>query len=145
MIKQHPFNHDLSLEVYNECQDMLKPKECYTNIYYTAVEFAEKFHGKEWKVAYGYIRISPEANLMARHCFIVNADGEAIDPTYFTHDNLYSGDVKEHTSFYIFNDITRYARWVEKNKFIPDLEKPLREKEKAMQEWARSNHMILVG
>lgn len=145
MIKDHPFNHDLSLEVYNECSDFVRPKECYSNVYYVAAHYAERFHTKEWKVAYGFIRILPDSNMWARHAFIVNKQGEAIDPTFFSHANYATGDTKQHKSFHVFNDVTVYAVNIRRNENVPDLLMPLREKEAKMAKWAEENEMILLG
>lgn len=145
MLKRHPFNREESLRVYQECADIVKYKECYANVYNVAAHFAHLFHDKEWKVAYGYIRISPDNNMWARHAFIVNKQGGAIDPTYFSHENHFEGELKQHTSFYIFNDITRYATVVERNKNFPDLLQPLRKQEEKMGEWAKANNMVLFG
>jgi hypothetical protein len=143
VIKDHPFNHDLSFEVYNECSDFVHPKECYSNVYYVAAHYAEKFHAKEWKVAYGFIRIMADSNMWARHAFIVNKQGEAIDPTFFSHENY--GNDKQHKSFHIFRDITGYAAHVRRNQNVPDLLMPLREKEAVMGKWAEENGMVLLG
>lgn len=145
MIKDHRFNADLSLEVYEECRDLVKSKQCYSNTYYVAVHYADKFHAKEWKVAYGFIRILPDSNMWARHAFIINKNGEAIDPTFYSHKSIHAGDENEHKSFHVFHDIARYANIVRLNNNIPDLLIPLRKKEAKMGEWAEKNNMVLFG
>lgn len=145
LVKKHKLNLELSKEVYEECRAFLAVKECYVNIFYTMTMFTEKFKSGEWKIAYGYIRVLPDHRMMARHCFIVNDRGEAIDPTLFTQKHFKETTDKEHVSFFMFDDLQEYIEAVENNDNVPDLIIPLIDLERETSDvWAEKEGWTLI-
>lgn len=145
MIKKHNINYKISEEVFKKCKDFLETKQCYTNIFHTVFSYRDKYINGEWKITYGYIKPLENHNLMARHCFIVNEENEAIDPTLFTQSTFNINNSREYFSFYIFDNINTYIKAVEKNDNIPDLIKPLlKVEEKFSDAWANENNYILI-
>lgn len=145
MIKQHPLNFKESLKVFNICNDRIVQKECYSNIFNTISIFPDKFQTREWRIAYGYIRILPNLNMMARHCFIVNEKGEAIDPTLFTQSTFDSSNEKEYFSFFIFECMDDYFNKLDDNDLMPDLIKQLWKLDQDIAEkWAKEKGYILI-
>jgi hypothetical protein len=81
--------------------------------------------------------------LMARHCFIVNSIGEAIDPTLFCFK--YNDYERDYFSFFMYDNVSKYLKAVENNDFMPDLIKPLKEIEKVTSRpWAEENNYFLI-
>lgn len=145
MIIEHPLNLELSKEVYEECEHFIKNKECYTNVFYTINYFLNEFESGEWKIAYGYIKILKSERLFARHCFIVNSNGEAIDPTLFTLNYFNEEDDANHISFYIFENLDSYTDAILNNDNFPDLIKPLMKIEmETVEIWAKENNCFLI-
>lgn len=144
MLTNHPLNYDLSKEVYETCKFFMKAKECYTNVFHTISFFTNKFKSGEWKIAYGYLRIFKDNFLMARHCFIVNEQGEAIDPTLFCLQYFNKDDDKNHLSFSLL-ELNEYFELVEGNEYKPDLIKTLSKYEETTSDvWAKENGYILI-
>lgn len=145
MITTHVVNHTESKQVFKQLGDLLQKKECYSNVFHSIHLFSKKFTSGEWKVAYGYLRIFEGEPLMARHCFIVSQDGEAIDPTLIGISTYQEGQVKEHVAFHIFDDLNVYLDAVTENNNVPDLIKPFWDKENSISEkWARKNGCLLI-
>lgn len=147
VVEKHKFNHKESLEVYEKCKHYIEQKQCYTNVFYTIAYYHEKFNTGEWKIAYGYINIFDNGNLMARHCYIVNEDNEAIDVTLFelTNFNKENYESDTHYSFKIFDSVDEYLEEVERNSNYPDLIKPLWNIElKIAHKWAKDKGKILI-
>lgn len=145
MISKHTLNLDLSRVVYDTCQNEIKTKECYINIYKTIDYFRERYDSGEWKIAYGYFTVMPSTHLMARHCFIVNDKGEAIDPTLLKLHSLEDGAGREYISFAIFKTLDTYLESVSKNQQVPDLIKPLKKMDNHAFLWAYQNKRLLIG
>lgn len=145
-IRKHKLNIELSKEVHEDIKEFLAVKECYVNVFYVMANFEDKFRDGEWKVAYGYMRVLPDDNMMVRHCFVVNEKGEAIDPTLFTHGYFKETTDKEHTSFIIFDDVEEYIQMVLGNDDMPDLLIPLMETEREVAgKWAKEEGLVLLG
>ncbi|WP_442638049.1 hypothetical protein [Rossellomorea marisflavi] len=124
---------------------IIEVKQCYTNIFYVVMRNVDKFANGEWKVAYGYMNILPNQPFMARHCFIVNDKGEAIDPTIVETSSFDGDDPREYVSFHMFDDMEDYLGEVEKNNNVPDLIKPFWDLENKQSEpWAREHGRVLI-
>jgi hypothetical protein len=144
-MNNHMLNLDLSKHVYETCKPYIVEKECYVNIFHTIGFFPQKFRTREWKIAYGYIRVLEGNNLMARHCFIVNEQNEAIDPTLVNLKFFRIDDNRGHTSFAIFDNLSEYLNALKSNNNKPDLIKPLTRVEKVTSEiWAKENEYFLL-
>lgn len=76
---------------------------------------------------------------MARHCFIVNEQGEAIDPTLLTHKNRGLNEDEEYQSFYLIDNLYEYIELISESYSNPDLLSSLKGKEQEIFEWAVSH------
>lgn len=146
MIIEHIFNLEESNAVYESCKADIKPKECYMNIFRVLQYFPEKFRNQEWRIAYGYIEILENHNLLARHCFLVNSKGEVIDPTLVGLDSFDETKMKKYISFKLFNDVDDYLDSITENDNLPDLVQCLLPVEREYANpWAKENDYILIG
>ncbi|MCW3793790.1 hypothetical protein OM416_19540 [Paenibacillus sp. LS1] len=143
MINYHPLNFEQSEEVYNTCKQKIEAGACYNNIFSVMMASKTKLNSKQWRIAYGYYAV--QGNIMARHCFIVNEQGEAIDPTLLTHKNRVLNEDEEYQSFYLIDNLNEYIELISDSYSNPDLLSSLKEKEQEFFEWARSNDKILIG
>lgn len=142
-MKLHTLNRELSLEVFEECKEVMEVKQCYVNVFYAAQRYAHKLLAGQWKVAYGYM--PSVQHYMARHCFLVNEAGEAIDPTRYTRTRLIEND-EPYVSFKVFDTFPEYLKAVKKNKRVVDLLKPLSDDEMALlgSDWVRDNGKAMM-
>lgn len=132
---------DMSREVYEYYKDNIKVKECYNNVYHVFEFNIEKFRNGKWKVAYGYMEVM--AGLYCRHCFILDENGNVIDPTVFT-----SSEPQLQREYYVmavFDDVDEYLTAIENNDYMPALNKHLLARDIKAQMWARNNGVIFVG
>jgi hypothetical protein len=82
---------------------------------------------------------------MARHCFIVNSEGEAIDPTLMNISGYQEGQDRGHVSFAVFENTSEYLDAVSANDNFPDLIKRFRKLENQESEkWAQANGRVLL-
>lgn len=145
-IQKHPLNVKESKILRDKMGDQLVSKECYSNIFHSIMYSGGKFTSGEWKVAYGYIQLLEGEPLMARHCFIVNKAGEAIDPTLMNVSGFKDGQQRGHVSFAVFEDLETYLDTVSENDNVPDLIKPFRKLEKKVSEtWAKEEGILVIG
>ncbi|KJD42628.1 hypothetical protein [Paenibacillus terrae] len=148
MYQEYSMNREKSLELFQECKKLIMIKECYANIFYVVVHKKRMFTSGEWKIAYGYVRIFSDGFYMARHCFIVNSQGEAIDPTWFASEEEHErseDNYKSYISFKIFDSIEEYVNLILENDNLPDLLKPLWSYDLQLEEqWAKKEGMLLI-
>jgi hypothetical protein len=145
VIKNHTLNWKKSLAIYELYQELISKKECYFNIFRLIVPNKNKFITGDLKIAYGYVRVLQDHILMARHCFIVNQDGEAIDPTLFTNKYLTENEETEYVSFKIFNTLDDYMNELEQNGNVPDLINSLMNEDLSIAgKWAEENGWFLI-
>lgn len=139
-MRKYELDVEQSKEVYEVCRRHIQPKHCYNNIFESVTDYMSKFRDGTWKVAYGYTEVM--AGLYCRHCFILDND-KVIDPTVFTH----SEPPTERTYFlmYAFDDVDEYFDAIEKNDYMPALDKHLRESDKEAVQWAKDNGYVFVG
>jgi hypothetical protein len=143
MIIEHELNQDLSKKVYELHKHKIKPKQCYNNVFHVVANLKEKFYNDTWKIAYGYMKL-PNFKLMTRHCFIVNENNEAIDPTLYCLKSVKQYKEQKYISFAIL-DVHEYIDKIEQNNNYPALTKPLLDKEKLAIEWCLQNGIIPIG
>jgi hypothetical protein len=143
MIKEHGLNIELSKEVFQNCSHCVRPKECYNNVFNVLSYHSERFRTGEWKVAYGYVNIIKDQPMMARHCFIVTSDGEAIDPTIISTSTFKEDDEKRYMSFKVFDSMEDYLDSIESNNNNPFLFN--HPSEDHAIEWAKTNNKFLIG
>lgn len=140
-MKTHKLNVKLSEKVFNSCKKHIALKDCYANIWRVTAPNMQKFNNGEWKVTYGYM--PSVCGLYVRHCFIVNQDGEAIDPTaVLIQKELQSELPKETYISFAVLDFDEYLTLVSENDFILDLVFPLREKENELK---RETNLVFIG
>lgn len=146
MLKEYKLNHELSMELRDKMGDVLVMKECYTNMFHAMRFCMDKLNSKEWAIAYGYIRVLEDQPLMARHCFMVTKDGEAIDPTLMNVSGYEKGQDRKHVTFAEFDDMEAYLDAITKNDNCPDLVHYFRKREQTIsQKWANDNGVLLLG
>ena len=137
-------NLDKSKEVFNRCKGFMRLKECYTNIFYAVAEyFHDNFKTDKWRVAYGYMQ-SVE-NIYVRHCYIVDDEGNVIDPTaVLVKDNMarYSYP-KDYLTFAIL-PTKDYIKLVKENDGFVGLERVFRQKENEAMEYALAHNIFLI-
>lgn len=147
-MKLYQINKEKSLEIYNKCKDILTVKECYNNVFKICTEYMEKFVNKEWKIAYGYMRIFQNQNLFCRHCFILDNNDKVIDATLFTTSKEYKEEKYIDRDYFImktFDDMNEYTNKIMEENGYPALFGYLREQEVKMYEWANENGYMLCG
>ena len=141
---QHTLDWEKSKAVFDDCQALIKPKQCYHNIYQimNSFDYFEKFKAGEWQIAYGYVQITQE--LYARHCFIVDENCNAIDPTLaLTHPEGFK-ELPYYFAFAILSP-TEWFELLEKNQYDISLGYAFRESEPNAYEYAKKHGMLLIG
>ena len=137
MIKEHKLNIEVSKEVYENCGAEIRKKECYDNIWKVLnFGFGSKFISEGWKSAYGYV--SSIEGLMARHCFIVDAEGNAIDPTLINSEFF---DAENPSTYISFATLTfgEYLDKIEECDMNSSLFSAFHEEENEAKEYAMKN------
>lgn len=146
MMKEHRLNHKESVALRDKMGDILESKGCYTNIFHAIANSDRKIINGEWKIAYGYLMVLEDAPIMARHCFIVNSEGEAIDPTLMNVTGYKEGQERGFVSFAVFENVDDYLKAVTSNDNVPDLIKYFKELESQTSEiWAKENERVLLS
>jgi hypothetical protein len=138
-MQKYALNIDKSKEVAEHCRKHLKLKMCYNNVFNVVTTYIDNFHNGKWKIAYGYI--SSVANLLCRHCFIIDENNDVIDPTIALRNDVDA----EYYTMKIFDDIDEYFNAVSQGQYYPALERYLYENDKQAQKWADENGFILIG
>ena len=138
-MQKYTLNIDKSKEVAEHCKKHLKLKMCYNNVFNVATTYVDNFHNGKWKIAYGYI--TSVANLLCRHCFIIDENNDVIDPTIALRNDVDA----EYYTMKIFDDIDEYFNAISQEQYYPALERYLRENNKQAYKWADKNGFILMG
>lgn len=140
-MRTHKFNEELSKAVYESCKDLVMLKDCYANIWRISSTYMRKLKSGKWKIAYGYMPCF--GDLYARHCFMVNEYGEAVDPTaILIQRNTQSERSKAEYMSFALLDYDEYLELVEENSYCLDLSRALSAEEDELRE--ETTH-ILVG
>jgi hypothetical protein len=145
-ITEHKMNVDMSKELYISCSNHIEKKQCYNNVW-NAINFSgygSKFVSGEWKVAYGYVSVLDDHGLMARHAFIIDEQGQAIDPTIVCLDHFNELNPREYVSFAILK-FDEYLDILENNDLQPSLYMAFKDEEKQAWEWSKNNNKALCG
>lgn len=140
-MRKHTLNIEQSKVVYGDCKQHLQMKHCYNNIFEVVTDYMSNFRSGKWKVAYGYFEVM--ACIYCRHCFVLDENGEVIDPTIFTKSNIPNSN--EYYVMTVFDDVDEYLSAIEDNNFMPALDKYLREQDREAQKWANENGIVLIG
>lgn len=102
-----------------------------------------QFSKNGWKIAYGYFTV--HANLMARHCFIIDQDNNVIDPTRLVQSTFNEEETHDYISFKVFDDITEYLHAISENDNNPDLVMHLLKNEQEAHKWSHNKTFVLIG
>ena len=133
-------NLEQSKTVYEHCKRHIQIKHCYNNVFEVVTDYMSNFRSGKWKIAYGFTEIM--AGLYCRHCFILDENGNVIDPT------LYAQSEQRNKAYYVmtvFDDVDEYLTAIESENYMPALERYLRVQDKQAQQWAKENGIIFVG
>jgi hypothetical protein len=142
LIQEHEFNVELSKEVYKKCEKHIELKMCYNNVFNVlSFGYGSEFYNGTWKIAYGYVTAID--GLMARHCFIVDSDGQAIDPTIVM-TKRFDRDNRKHISFAVL-DFPKYIKLLEEHNGEVSLFRAFREEEMLALKWSQKNNVFLCG
>ena len=136
-------NIEQSEQLYRKGRKHYEPKMCYMNIYnmaYSLDNYA-RFQSGKLKIAYGYK--SSVANLLVRHCFVINDAREVIDPTLFCQPEPDVNSV--YYVMYEFPTMKDYWAALEKEGYYPALLSFLRSHNALAHQWAQANGFILYG
>ena len=139
-MRKHKLDLKQSKNVYEHCKKHIQIKHCYNNVFEVATDYMSKFKSGNWKVAYGYTEVM--AGLYCRHCFILDDNGNVIDPTIYAQSEQRN---REYLVMYVFDDIDGYFEAIENSDYLPALDKHLAEQDKQAQQWAKDNGIILVS
>lgn len=138
---EYIFDAEKSKEVFEVSKKYIEVKLCYNNVFRVVTDNINKFNSNQWKVAYGYMNVF--ANVLCRHCFIIDENNKVIDVTVYANSNL---DLdRKYYVMKIFEDINTYFDAIEDDEFYPALEFYLRKENGQAQLWAEKNNFILTG
>lgn len=140
-MRKYQLDYEKSKEVYEKCKPHIHFKECYNNVFNVVTDYISTFRSSEWKVAYGFVEVM--AKLYCRHCFIIDENGKAIDPTICT--NTDPNTQREYLVMRTFDDIEEYFTAIEQENYFPALDKYLLANSIQAREWANKNGIILTG
>lgn len=132
-------NYNKSEKLYEKYKNIIKNKECYTNVFYLISKNQKNFIIGKWKVAYGFVHISD--NIYCRHCFILETN-DVIDPTVFTLKNR-----SENRNYFvskIFNNIDEYLDAINDEKGLPSLLNFLKCEDEQAMKWAKENEYTFI-
>lgn len=138
-MKFHKFDYEKSKEVCEKCGN-IKPNDCYRNVFwvYSHPEYVSKFTSGDWKVAYGYMWAVD--NVYVRHCFVVDENGFAIDPTAV----LYDREEKDRISFALL-DSNKWLDLIMENDCSPCLSLMFWKEEKEIIEYGVKEQLMFIG
>lgn len=142
-MKKHKVDIDLSIKVHEGIKDKVEIRECYYNVNQAMFANLDMFYYNTWKVAYGYYPTTVKG-FYARHCFLVDSNGNAIDPTLplQRYRDLDEG-INDYYSFKIFETVESYIEALNDEGYY-SLEQTLKEEDKKAIEWARENGIRLL-
>lgn len=140
-MRKHSLDLEQSKAVYEDCRQHIKVKHCYNNVFEVVTDYISNFRSGKWKVAYGFAEVM--AGLYCCHCFILDEQDKAIDPTIYTQNEPHLQ--REYYVMFVFDDVDEYFNAIESEDYMPALDKHLREQDKQAQQWAKENGLIFVG
>lgn len=140
-MREYQLDVEKSKDVFGKCERHIRLKHCYNNVFEVVTDYMTTFRSGEWKVAYGYVSVM--ANVFCRHCFVVDQNGKAIDPTIFT--NTDPDFQRQYFAMKIFDDVDVYLDAIESEDYMPALGKYLRDDEKQAHEWANEKGYVLIA
>lgn len=155
-MKYYKLNKEKSLEIYNKKDILVEQKACYTNTFLVVNRYMDKFTSKEWRVAYGYMKISENENLnklYCRHAFVLDQNDEVIDITlaFLCDTSMADRDINNELSddkyiiMKVFDDVEDYIDTLAAEDGDVCLCMYLRDEYLKLQEWAWKNDIMLCG
>lgn len=140
-MEQYFLNSEQSRAVYSKYKKIIKPKECYTNVFNVLAQEFSKFESGEWRVAYGFV--SSIECIYCRHSFILDKDNLVIDPTMCASDR--DNTERVYYVMKVFDEIKDYISAIDSEEGYPSLGRYLRRAEMKAQEWGKQNGYIFIG
>ena len=141
MLKEHVISLRKSKEIFDEIPDFIEMKMCYNNVFNIMTHYVhEGFSSGDWKIAYGFI--SALDNVLVRHCYIVDNDGDVIDPTVFR----FSNHSDRNFNYLTFKELSKdsYIEAVIENNYEPALYNSFIEEESQARKWGLQRNKILL-
>ena len=137
-MERHLINVEDSKRIFEDMEHIIESKMCYDNVFHVMSYNHEKFNSGEWQIAYGFVTAID--GIMARHAFIVDSEGRAIDPTLAKSEHDLS--TREYVSFKLLK-MDDYLDILMEHKREPALYNAFPEEEKEAFDWAFENHIFL--
>lgn len=128
-----------SKAVYDHCKRHIQIKHCYNNVFEVVTDYISNFRTGKWQVAYGYTEVM--TGLYCRHCFILDEHGKVIDPTIYAQSEQQD---REYYVMAVFDDVDEYFDAIEKEHYMPALERHLQEQDNKACQWASENGIIFI-
>ena len=132
ILTENLFNLEKSIKVHRRCAHKIKKGACYHNVFYVSSEFAGEFSTLDWKIAYGYF--STFGNIQIRHCYILDAHNEVIDPTYIELHGEEPEDIPTYHTLETFN-FNQYLSKLSKYSGDPSLRKYFAKRQQQIIMW----------
>ncbi|NRD80148.1 hypothetical protein HPT25_22690 [Bacillus sp. BRMEA1] len=143
MIRSHSLDLQASKAVFNKLKSRIERHMCYNNIWNVFSSHQWKFIRNDWRIAYGFVSILNDPRMLARHCFIVDRKGKAIDPTIFCFDHFKENEEISYFSFAVL-DKNEYLTCLEMDDYDPSLHTACKPAEHEMYLWAKKQRLYLL-
>lgn len=140
-MEQYFLDTEQSCAVYNKYKKIIKPKECYTNIFSVLSQEFSKFESGEWRVAYGFV--SSIDCIYCRHCFILDKNDRVVDPTMYASERDTTNRI--YYVMKVFDKLKDYISALDAEDGYPALGRYLRRAETKAQEWGNQNGCLFIG
>lgn len=140
-MEQYFLDTEQSCAVYKKYKKIIKPKECYTNIFSVLSQEFSKFESGEWRVAYGFV--SSIDCIYCRHCFILDKNDRVIDPTMYASERDTTNRI--YYVMKVFDKLKDYISALDAEDGYPALGRYLKRAETKAQEWGNQNGCLFIG
>lgn len=142
-MKTYKLNRAKSKAFYAKVKKHMLVKDCYRNIFRSIATNHEAFVEGDLRIAYGYMQ--SVGNIYVRHCFILDKEGDVIDPTIYAHsDEAANSREREYVPFAVL-ELEQYTKLLEANSYYPDLCNLLRDEDTAIMQEAFKEGLLFVG
>ncbi|MCL9628354.1 hypothetical protein [Bacillus subtilis] len=119
---------------------IMKPKSVYNNIYNLVVEFSDLVRMMNWRIAYGYIKVSDSKYL--RSCFLTQGD-KVIDPGSLFFHPVDNEDYYTFTELHLVEYIDLLTGGLDSG--LPALKETLKTREEKFKEYANERGWDCYG
>lgn len=147
MIKKLTLDIKTSIDLYNDCVDLIEPSMCYNNVCnIMANKLKPQFQAGFVKIGYAYV--GGENYRFVRHCVIITYDNRVIDVSAVMSNDI---DVLnmlqcEDVVYYVFAelDLNEYLYMLKSNDYIPELRGSFLKSELEIIKTIENNHLEVV-